>query len=65
MAVQGYQIKGILIMVRIIIGTLIGMGLGAVMGHFGKCSTGTCPLTSNPFMGALFGGIIGFFLSIR
>ncbi|MCD6459142.1 hypothetical protein J7L67_00550 [bacterium] len=52
-------------MVRIIIGTLIGMGLGAVMGHFGKCSTGTCPLTSNPFMGALFGGIIGFFLSIR
>ena len=33
---------------RIIIGITIGALLGSLLGHFGKCSTGACPLTSTP-----------------
>ncbi|MCD6287948.1 MAG: thioredoxin [Candidatus Hydrogenedentes bacterium] len=51
-------------MVRIVAGVLIGAGLGAVMGHFGKCSTGTCPLTANPFRGALWGGFLGLLFTM-
>ena len=50
-------------MIRMIIGTVIGMSIGAAIGYFGRCATGTCPLTSNPFVSAVFGGIIGFLLS--
>ena len=52
--------------VRIILGILIGGGLGAVVGYVGKCSSGACPLTANPYRGAVVGAIIGvlFALSI-
>jgi hypothetical protein len=49
---------------RLIIGIAIGMGLGALMGHFGKCSTGACPLTANPFRGAIYGGVLGALFSL-
>lgn len=44
---------------------LIGGGLGAVLGYFGKCSSGACPLTANPWRGALIGAFLGllFYLS--
>jgi thioredoxin 1 len=29
------------------------------MGHFGKCSSGACPLTANPYRGAIYGGVMG------
>jgi thioredoxin 1 len=49
---------------RVIVGLLIGGGLGALMGYFGKCTTGACPLTANPwrggFIGALIGGLFAF-----
>jgi thioredoxin 1 len=49
---------------RVIVGLLIGGGLGALMGYFGKCTTGACPLTANPwrggFIGALIGGMFAF-----
>ncbi len=38
---------------------LIGAGLGALLGYYGKCTTGTCPLTANPWRGAAYGMIIG------
>ncbi len=48
----------------LIIGLLIGGGLGAVLGYVGKCTTGACPLTANPwrgaFLGALMGGLFAF-----
>ncbi|MBN2144380.1 MAG: hypothetical protein JW774_07145 [Candidatus Aureabacteria bacterium] len=37
---------------------LIGTGIGALMGYHGKCSTGACPLTANPYRGALYGAIM-------
>ena len=48
---------------RLFIGMAIGAVIGFVIGYFGKCATGTCPLTSNPvistIIGALIGGILG------
>jgi thioredoxin 1 len=40
-------------------GLLLGGGLGAVMGYFGKCTTGACPLTANPWRGAFIGALLG------
>ena len=41
------------------IGILLGIGAGAFTGYYGKCSTGACPLTANPFRGALYGAFMG------
>jgi thioredoxin 1 len=38
---------------------LIGGAIGAVLGYVGKCSSGTCPLTVNPYRGAIYGAIVG------
>ena len=40
-------------------GMLIGAGIGALLGYFGECSSGTCPLTANPYRGALYGAVMG------
>jgi len=45
--------------VKVILGILIGASVGAVLGHFGKCSSGACPLTANPFRGAIYGAVMG------
>ena len=36
-----------------------GAALGALMGYFGQCTSGTCPLTSTWWRGALYGGFLG------
>jgi len=46
-------------LIQLIIGLLIGGGLGALMGYLGKCTTGACPLTANPWRGALIGAMMG------
>ena len=46
-------------LVRILVGIAIGAGLGALLGYFGKCSSGACPLTANPYRGALYGAVMG------
>ncbi len=43
----------------LVISLLVGAGLGGVMGYYGKCTTGTCPLTANPWRGALYGMFLG------
>jgi len=52
------------LLIQLLVGLLIGGGLGAALGYYGKCTTGTCPLTANPwrggFIGALIGGIFAF-----
>jgi thioredoxin 1 len=47
------------VFIQLALGLVIGGGLGALMGYVGKCSTGTCPLTANPWRGAFFGAVIG------
>jgi len=44
---------------RMAIGLLAGGGLGALMGYFGQCSSGACPLTATWWRGAIFGAAIG------
>lgn len=41
------------------LGVLIGAAIGAGLGYFGKCSSGACPLTANPYRGAIFGAVMG------
>lgn len=43
----------------LLLAVLIGAGLGAVLGYYGQCTSGTCPLTSTWWRGALYGGLIG------
>ena len=37
----------------------VAAGLGAAIGYFGQCTSGTCPLTSTWWRGALYGGFLG------
>ncbi len=41
---------------------LIGGGAGALIGYFGRCSSGTCPLTASWRRGAFFGAAMGLML---
>jgi hypothetical protein len=38
--------------------------LGAAMGCFGQCSSGTCPLTSTWWHGALYEAVIGLLAAL-
>ena len=49
---------------KLFIGVLVGAGIGAVMGYFGQCSSGTCPLTANPFRGAIYGSVMGLLFAL-
>jgi len=42
---------------------VIGGVIGAVLGYFGKCSSGACPLTANPYRGAIYGAVMGALLA--
>ena len=44
---------------RILVAVMIGAVLGSALGYFGQCTSGTCPLTSTWWRGALYGGAMG------
>ena len=46
-------------MLRLVIGSILGAGLGFAFYKFVGCSTGTCPLTSNPLITTLYGAVVG------
>jgi len=48
---------------RIFLGVLIGGAIGSVLGYFGKCSSGACPLTAGPCRGAIYGAVMGALLA--
>jgi thioredoxin 1 len=52
-------------MPSLLIYALIGGSLGTLLGYFGSCKSGACPLTANWRRGAFFGALIGllFYLS--
>ena len=52
------------IMTHILIPLLIGAALGALMGYYGQCSSGTCPLTSTWWRGAIYGGVLGLLFAL-
>jgi hypothetical protein len=43
----------------LLLAVLIGAALGAALGYFGQCTSGTCPFTSTWWRGALYGGVLG------
>ena len=43
----------------VVVGALIGLGYYLLVG----CSTGTCPITSNPWLTMGYTGFIGYLLS--
>jgi len=41
-----------------------GAAAGALMGYFGQCTSGACPLTSTWWRGALYGAFLGFLIAL-
>lgn len=50
-------------MLRLILGAVIGGGLGFAYYKFVGCSTGACPLTSNPIISTIYGSVVGALLA--
>jgi hypothetical protein len=50
-------------MIRIILGIVIGALLGFGYYRFVGCSTGSCPITSNPWISTLYGAVMGALVS--
>ena len=42
---------------------VVGGLIGTALGYFGKCSSGACPLTANPYRGAIYGAVMGALLA--
>jgi len=51
------------IMLRIIIGTVIGAALGFAYYRFIGCASGACPITSNPYFSIVYGAVMGFMIA--
>ena len=49
--------------VRIILGIIVGGTLGFALGYFGKCASGACPLTSNPYISTIVGAVFGLLIA--
>jgi len=52
-----------IMILRILIGVILGGGLGFGWYKLVGCSTGTCPLTSNPVISTIFGAVFGALLA--
>jgi hypothetical protein len=48
---------------RLLLGAALGGGLGFAFYKFVGCSTGTCPLTSNPVISSIYGAVMGALLA--
>ncbi len=44
---------------KMLLGAIIGGAIGFGVGYFGKCTSGACPLTSNPVISTIIGAVIG------
>lgn len=45
-----------------VMGTLVGLGAGYLYYRQIGCSSGGCPITSNPYLSMLWGGIMGYLI---
>lgn len=50
---------------RIILGIALGGGAGFAYYKLVGCSTGACPLTSNPWITTLYGAALGLLVTAR
>ena len=44
---------------RLLIGAIVGAALGFGWYKLVGCSTGTCPLTSHPVISSIYGAVLG------
>jgi thioredoxin 1 len=51
-------------MLSLLMNLLVGAGVGAFLGYWGRCSSGGCPLMANWRRGALYGAAIGAMLHL-
>ncbi len=52
-------------MLKIAIGFILGSAAGYGWYRVVGCSTGTCPLTSNPVISTIYGAIIGLLMALN
>ncbi|MDF7824204.1 DUF6132 family protein [Pontiellaceae bacterium B12227] len=52
------------VILRIGLCMTVGILCGALAGHFGKCSSGACPLTATPWRGAIYGAVMGLLFGL-
>ncbi|MDP4238999.1 MAG: DUF6132 family protein [Bacteroidota bacterium] len=45
-----------------ITGTIVGAVAGYLYFHFVGCASGTCPITSNPYITVIYGAFMGYLL---
>lgn len=53
-----------MITLKLIAGVLLGGAAGYLYQRMVGCGTGTCPLTSNPVVTAIYGAIVGLSLAV-
>ncbi len=49
--------------IRTVLKVLIGAMAGFAYYRFVGCRTGTCPISGNPYIATLYGGLMGYLLS--
>jgi len=49
---------------RLLIGILLGGAAGFAYYRFVGCSSGVCPITSNPYISTVYGAVMGALVSV-
>ena len=49
---------------KIFLGVVIGGLVGFGIGYLGKCTSGMCPLTSNPVISTIIGAVFGAMIAM-